>query len=45
MPTSDAYWWIEAPLPAASRPPVAATSDVAIVGAGYTGLSAAITVY
>jgi glycine/D-amino acid oxidase-like deaminating enzyme len=43
MPTSDAYWWIEAPLPAASRPPVAATSDVAIVGAGYTGLSAAIT--
>lgn len=37
------YWWEQAPF--ASRPvqPVDPTSDVVIVGAGYTGLSAAIT--
>ncbi len=36
------YWWEAAPQP--SLPPVAppASSDVAIVGSGYTGLSAAI---
>src|SRR5271166_5567886 len=37
------YWWDEAPLAATHVTPVAPTSDVVIVGAGYTGLSAAIT--
>jgi len=37
------YWWDEAPLAATHVTSVAPTSDVVIVGAGYTGLSAAIT--
>ncbi len=38
------YWWEAAPLP--SLPPIAppASCDVAIVGSGYTGLSAAIEI-
>jgi glycine/D-amino acid oxidase-like deaminating enzyme len=43
MNTSQAYWWIEAPLTDIPSVPVAPTCDVVIVGAGYTGLSAAIT--
>jgi glycine/D-amino acid oxidase-like deaminating enzyme len=36
------YWWRDAPLAQRSAEPVQAQCDVAIVGAGYTGLSAAI---
>ena len=42
-PSSDAYWWRGAPLPDLPVRDVAASCDVVIVGAGYTGLSAAIT--
>lgn len=41
--TDDPYWWEEAPLPVIAVQDVQSTSDVVIVGAGYTGLSAAIT--
>ena len=37
------YWWDAAPLAETHVTPVAPPSDVVIVGAGYTGLSAAIT--
>ncbi|MBC7799037.1 MAG: FAD-binding oxidoreductase, partial [Gemmatimonadaceae bacterium] len=43
MPSTDAYWWHDAPLATLPQRPVDPTCDVAIVGAGYTGLSAAIT--
>ena len=43
MKSTDAYWWVAAPLAPLPQLPVAPTSDVVIVGAGYTGLSAAIT--
>ncbi len=43
MKSTDAYWWLEAPLTTLDPAPVAPACDVAIVGAGYTGLSAAIT--
>ncbi|MEJ1976431.1 MAG: FAD-binding oxidoreductase [Acetobacteraceae bacterium] len=43
MRSNDAYWWLEAPLVTLPQTPVAPDCDVAIVGAGYTGLSAAIT--
>ncbi|WP_298956875.1 FAD-binding oxidoreductase [uncultured Methylobacterium sp.] len=43
MSERDAYWWQAAPLTAERPQPVAPACDVAIVGAGYTGLSAAIT--
>jgi glycine/D-amino acid oxidase-like deaminating enzyme len=36
-------WWEDAPPLRSSSAPVAPSCDVAIVGAGYTGLSAAIT--
>ena len=39
----DAYWWQEAPLTETPQLPVAESCDVVVVGAGYTGLSAAIT--
>lgn len=42
-PSSETYWWQAAPLTHAAQRPVDPTCDVAIVGAGYTGLSAAIT--
>jgi glycine/D-amino acid oxidase-like deaminating enzyme len=43
MKSTDAYWWEAAPLSPTAPVAVAPTSDVVIVGAGYTGLSAAIT--
>ena len=43
MKSTDAYWWLAAPLTPAATVPVKPDSDVVIVGAGYTGLSAAIT--
>jgi glycine/D-amino acid oxidase-like deaminating enzyme len=36
------YWWEEAPLARLARKPVSPSGDVVIVGAGYTGLGAAI---
>src|ERR671913_448824 len=39
---SAPYWWEAAPLRETVHSPVAPTADVAIVGAGYTGLAAAI---
>jgi len=38
---SEPYWWEAAAPLVSGHDPVAATCDVAIVGAGYTGLSAA----
>lgn len=43
MMRRDPYWWVAAPLAAAEHRPIDPRSDVVIVGAGYTGLSAAIT--
>jgi glycine/D-amino acid oxidase-like deaminating enzyme len=43
MKSTDAYWWQEAPLTSLAPAPVAPSCDVVIVGAGFTGLSAAIT--
>jgi glycine/D-amino acid oxidase-like deaminating enzyme len=43
MSLGQAYWWEEAPLASEPRVEVEPKCDVAIVGAGYTGLSAAIT--
>ncbi|WP_272481464.1 IS3 family transposase [Agrobacterium vitis] len=39
---STPYWWDGCTFPTLSTKPVSATCDVAIVGGGYTGLSAAI---
>jgi glycine/D-amino acid oxidase-like deaminating enzyme len=36
------YWWDEAPRPEIANSPLPDTVDVAIIGAGYTGLTAAI---
>ena len=41
--SSDPYWWQEAMPPTLPQQDVLPACDVAIVGAGYTGLSAAIT--
>src|SRR5690606_21985703 len=43
MIRSDPYWWEAAPPATLPREPVRGKCDVVIVGAGYTGLSAAIT--
>jgi glycine/D-amino acid oxidase-like deaminating enzyme len=43
MKSTDPYWWIEGPLAPSVPVAVLPASDVVIVGAGYTGLSAAIT--
>jgi len=40
---SDPFWWEAAPPVTPPQKPVAATCDAVIIGAGYTGLSAAIT--
>lgn len=37
------FWWENQPLPNLSITPVAGRCDVVVVGAGYTGLSAALT--
>jgi len=39
---TDPYWWDEAPRPVLPDVPLPAKADVVIVGAGYTGLSAAL---
>lgn len=39
----EPWWWEEAPRPPASETPLPKKIDVAVVGAGYTGLSAALT--
>lgn len=40
---TDPYWWDAAPRPALPELALPARIDVAIVGSGYTGLSAALT--
>ena len=42
MKKNDVFWWMAAPLRALEQVPVRPATDVVIVGAGYTGLSAAI---
>src|SRR5215210_6793316 len=42
MKKNAVYWWEEAPLASLAREPVSPSADVVIVGAGYTGLGAAI---
>lgn len=37
------YWWTDAPARESERRPLPARADVAVIGAGYTGLSAART--
>jgi len=37
------YWWDDAPLTTAATPALPARTDVAVIGSGYTGLSAALT--
>ena len=36
------YWWDDVPRPAIAEAPLPGTVDVAVVGAGYTGLHAAL---
>jgi glycine/D-amino acid oxidase-like deaminating enzyme len=43
MVKNGVYWWADAPLAETAQKPVQTASDVVIVGAGYTGLSAALT--
>jgi glycine/D-amino acid oxidase-like deaminating enzyme len=43
VPRNDPYWWDDAPPRTLPVRPVAGACDVAIVGAGYTGLSAALS--
>lgn len=42
-PALDPYWWEAAPLRELPEAPLPAKVDVAVVGAGFTGLSAALT--
>jgi glycine/D-amino acid oxidase-like deaminating enzyme len=42
MKKNDVFWWTAAPLRTLEQVPVPSSADVVIVGAGYTGLSAAI---
>lgn len=42
MPDHDPYWWLDAPPRSMPAQPIEPGSDVAIVGAGYTGLSSAL---
>jgi glycine/D-amino acid oxidase-like deaminating enzyme len=37
------FWWRDAPPAAGSKEPLPATADVLVVGSGFTGLSAALT--
>lgn len=41
--TLQPFWWDQAPRDPIARPDVPKEADVAIVGSGYTGLSAALT--
>ncbi len=43
MIRNEPYWWQAAPLQTLPRQTLASRSDVVIVGAGYTGLSAGLT--
>ena len=43
MQQTQPYWWEAAPPPTLPRSAIAPRCDVVIVGAGYTGLSAALT--
>ena len=40
---TDPYWWEAAPRPQTPETPLPAEADVVIVGSGYTGTSAALT--
>ena len=40
---TDPYWWEAAPRPRTAEKPLPAEADVVIVGSGYTGTSAALT--
>jgi NADPH-dependent 2,4-dienoyl-CoA reductase/sulfur reductase-like enzyme len=40
---TDPYWWDAAPRHNEPVRPLPSTTDVAIIGSGYTGLSAALT--
>src|SRR5690625_852917 len=42
-PLSTPYWWDATPRRRLENPPLPATCDVAIVGSGYAGISAAIS--
>ena len=42
--TTDPWWWEAARPMAPSDDPLPETAEVVIVGAGYTGLSAALTI-
>ena len=39
----EPYWWDAAPRPKETPPELPARTDVAVVGSGYSGLSAALT--
>lgn len=39
----EPYWWMAAPRPAESPAPIPEKADAVIVGSGFTGLSAALT--
>jgi glycine/D-amino acid oxidase-like deaminating enzyme len=39
----EPYWWDDAPLSATPQQTLPVRADVAVIGAGYTGLSAALT--
>ncbi len=43
VPTFDPYWWEAAPLAELPRQPVPERVDAVVVGAGFAGLSAALT--
>ncbi|MDH3740373.1 MAG: FAD-binding oxidoreductase [Hyphomicrobiales bacterium] len=40
---AEPYWWMAAPRPETVSEALPASADVAVVGSGYTGLSAALT--
>src|SRR5260370_5670905 len=40
---TDPYWWDAAPRPRTQERPLPAEADVVVVGSGYTGTSAALT--
>ena len=43
MPKKNPFWWEEAPPRTFAPEPLTLATDVAVVGGGYTGLSAALT--